>query len=102
MDGNWDASIAGGAGQVYKWLPVIDEDICTGCGLCVEVCGPNCLDIVDEIVMLLSAKTCGSEERCIAACPEDAIHMQWIPMRGIMSIGKWTVIDVHSGRRAME
>ena len=77
----------------YKWIPVVDEDTCTGCGLCVEACGPNCLGIVVGIAMLLCAQTCGSEEHCIAECPEDAIHMQWIPMSGIDDIGKWKVTD---------
>ena len=76
-----------------KWLPVIDEEACTGCGLCVEACGPNCLGVVADIAMLLNAGTCGSEEHCIAVCPEDAIHMQWIPMNGDQDVGKWMTVE---------
>ena len=38
-------------GQSYKWVPVVDEEHCTGCGLCVEACGPCCLEIVDDIAI---------------------------------------------------
>ena len=24
----------------HKWLPVVVEEACTGCGLCVAACGP--------------------------------------------------------------
>jgi MinD superfamily P-loop ATPase len=75
--------------QSYKWIPVIDEDVCTGCALCVEACGPQSLGIVDGLAMLLRADTCGSEEHCISVCPDDAIHMQWIPLRGDVDIGDW-------------
>lgn len=93
MAGHCYDSEPGQAGQFHKWLPVIDEELCTGCGLCVKACGPQCLGIVDGVAILLSAETCGSEEHCIAACAEDAIHMQWIPIRGDQSIGIWQIMD---------
>lgn len=73
----------------YKWLPVIDEDLCTGCGQCVEACAPKCLYIVDGVATLLCADACPSDEHCVSACPERAIGMQWIPTRGNRSLGKW-------------
>jgi len=75
----------------YKWIPIIDEDVCNGCGLCVEACGPRCLQIEKGIAVLSSLDTCGSEEHCIAACPDDAIHIQWVPARGDRAVGKWKV-----------
>jgi Na+-translocating ferredoxin:NAD+ oxidoreductase RNF subunit RnfB len=80
------------AGAFYKWLPVIDEDLCTGCGLCVAECNPNCLAVVKGIAMLICAQTCGSEEHCIEACPEDAIHMQWIRTKGDTNVGQWRIV----------
>jgi formate hydrogenlyase subunit 6/NADH:ubiquinone oxidoreductase subunit I len=35
-----------------KWMPTIPEDQCTGCGLCVEACGPRSLAMMDGIVVL--------------------------------------------------
>ncbi|MFB3923676.1 MAG: ATP-binding protein [Terriglobia bacterium] len=72
-----------------KWMPVIDVEACTGCGLCVEACGPRSLDIVDGKAVLARPDTCGSEEHCIEPCRDDAIHMAWVPMRGDGTRGRW-------------
>jgi len=53
----------------------VDEDICSGCGTCIEVCPYSAIrknenDIVEVIVA--ACKGCGC---CGATCPEDAIMM---------------------------
>ncbi|MFB3918133.1 MAG: 4Fe-4S binding protein [Terriglobales bacterium] len=73
----------------YKWVPIILDEKCTGCGLCVEACGPKCLKITDSIAVLARPDTCGSEEHCIGVCNDDAIHMAWVPMPKNNSRGKW-------------
>ena len=72
-----------------KWLPAIIEGFCTGCGLCVEACGPACLETQNHVAVLERPDDCGSEEHCVSACPEDAIHMVWLPTEGDQSIGIW-------------
>jgi len=72
-----------------KWLPVVDEDLCTGCGACVEACGPACLEIVGGVAVLVRPQACGSEEHCIAPCPERCIRMAWVPAQGDRSVGEW-------------
>lgn len=74
---------------MQKWLPVIAEDRCTGCGLCVEACGPACLEIVDQLAVLVRPDQCGSEEHCIAPCRDDAIRMDWVPTDGNRAVGRW-------------
>ena len=74
----------------WKWLPVIDAGKCTGCNLCVEACGPACLEIAEGIAALPGPNECGSEEHCIAACRDDAIRMQWVPFTGNESVGCWS------------
>ena len=60
--------------------------------MCVEACGPCCLEIVDDIAILVRPDACGSEEHCIEPCRDDAIHMQWVPMKGdTRHVGKWKV-----------
>lgn len=80
------------AAEFHKWLPVIVEETCTGCGLCVAACGPSCLKVIHGIAVLICAQTCGSEEHCIDKCPEDAMHMQWVPTKGDTSVGKWRAV----------
>ena len=73
----------------YKWVPVVIEEQCTDCGLCVAACGPACLEMVDRIPVLERPMECGSAEHCIDAYPEDAIHMAWVPMEGDKQVGRW-------------
>ena len=72
-----------------KWLPVVIEELCTGCGLCVEACGPMCLELENRVATLPRPDDCGSEEHCIAACPEDAMLMRWVPTEGTEQFGLW-------------
>ncbi len=72
-----------------KWMPIVLAKQCTGCGLCVDACGPKSLAIEDEIAVLVFPDTCGSEEHCISACRDDAIQMAWVPFSGDRGIGRW-------------
>ena len=73
----------------HKWVPIVDDDLCTGCGACVEACGPRCLELVVGKPLLVRPHDCGSEEHCIAPCQEDAIWMTWLPWEGDHGRGKW-------------
>jgi NAD-dependent dihydropyrimidine dehydrogenase PreA subunit len=75
--------------NTVKWLPVVIEEFCTGCGLCVEACGPDCLEMKNSVAVLARPDDCGSEEHCISACPENAIYMDWLPSQGSKNVGLW-------------
>ncbi len=51
----------------------IDEEKCTGCGLCIPNCAEGALRIVDGKAKLLSEKFCDGLGACLGHCPEDAI-----------------------------
>jgi NAD-dependent dihydropyrimidine dehydrogenase PreA subunit len=74
---------------MYKWMPIISKELCTGCGLCVEACGPRSLALADGVAVLALPDTCGSEEHCISVCQTDAIGMAWLPFTGRQSVGQW-------------
>lgn len=75
---------------MHKWMPIILTDRCTGCGLCVDACGPRSLAMLDGIAVLTLPDTCGSEEHCILACPDEAIQMAWLPFWGDRTVGRWS------------
>jgi Pyruvate/2-oxoacid:ferredoxin oxidoreductase delta subunit len=51
----------------------IDEEKCTGCGLCIPNCAEGALQIVDGKAKLMSEKFCDGLGACLGHCPEDAI-----------------------------
>ena len=51
----------------------IDDDKCTGCGLCVPNCHEGALQIIDSKVRLVSDLMCDGLGACIGHCPEGAI-----------------------------
>lgn len=71
-------------------MPVIDDEACTGCQACVDACGPGSLTMSDNGKAILThPETCGSEEHCIAPCPERCIRMEWLPWTGNVNRGIW-------------
>ncbi len=51
----------------------IDEEKCTGCGLCIPNCVEGALQIVDGKARLMSEKFCDGLGACLGHCPQDAI-----------------------------
>ncbi|MGI6038278.1 MAG: RnfABCDGE type electron transport complex subunit B [Limnochordia bacterium] len=72
-------------------LPVVDEELCTGCGKCVEACPRDLFQLVEEPqgvhircrsfakgkdVRQVCTVGCIGCRRCVKECPYDAIHME--------------------------
>jgi len=56
-------------------LPFIDEDKCTACGKCVEVCPARCIES-KSIARLVRPEKCISCGRCARICPSGAITLK--------------------------
>ena len=54
----------------------IDEDKCTGCGLCIPNCPEGALQIIDKKARLISDLFCDGLGACIGQCPEGAITVE--------------------------
>ena len=54
-------------------MPVIDQEKCNGCGLCVSVCYCNALLLVSNVIIVVETEQCGWCTQCEAVCPTGAI-----------------------------
>jgi heterodisulfide reductase subunit A-like polyferredoxin len=51
----------------------VDEELCTACGLCVEQCQFDALEL-EEVVRVIEMRCVGCGV-CVIACPEGALSM---------------------------
>ena len=54
----------------------IDEDKCTGCGLCIPNCAEGSLEIRDGKAVLVKEALCDGLGACLGHCPEDALIVE--------------------------
>jgi NAD-dependent dihydropyrimidine dehydrogenase PreA subunit len=52
----------------------VDEDKCTGCGDCLEICPEEGAIVLQEDKALINHDVCTGCAACMPACPEDAIY----------------------------
>jgi Fe-S-cluster-containing hydrogenase component 2 len=52
----------------------VDEDKCTGCGDCLEVCPEEGAIVLQEDKAIINQELCNSCAECVTACPEGAIY----------------------------
>ena len=55
-------------------VPVVDADICTACGICVDECPSSCYDL-EDVARLNRPDDCTECGTCVDACPNGAISM---------------------------
>jgi len=61
--------------MVRRKVVQIDEEKCTGCGLCIPNCVEGALQIIDGKARLITDKLCDGLGACLGHCPEDAIRI---------------------------
>jgi NAD-dependent dihydropyrimidine dehydrogenase PreA subunit len=54
----------------------IDEDKCTGCGLCIPNCPEGAIQVIDGKARLVSDLMCDGLGACLGHCPEGAISQE--------------------------
>lgn len=62
----------------FRGVPEVDDEKCTGCGACAEICPAKAIEIVDrsdERTVKFDHTKCIFCASCEEICPEDAIEM---------------------------
>ena len=62
--------------MVVRDIIKIDEEKCTGCGLCIPNCPEGALQIIDGKARMISDLFCDGLGACIGHCPEGAITVE--------------------------
>lgn len=57
-------------------MPKIDCALCTACGICVETCPADCLELPGDCAEMARPLDCTSCEACADDCPAGAIVME--------------------------
>lgn len=53
--------------------PIIDEDTCIGCGICVDSCPQEVIEVVDSVLEVVNEDACIACGDCLEECPMGAI-----------------------------
>jgi Fe-S-cluster-containing hydrogenase component 2 len=56
-------------------VAIINRDLCTGCGQCVETCPVEAISLDDEEVAIVDSELCVDCSQCVDVCPMEAISL---------------------------
>ena len=62
--------------KIYRDIIKIDEEKCTGCGICANGCPEGALKVIDGKARLVGEILCDGLGACMKDCPEDAIRVE--------------------------
>ena len=82
--------------SVSTFIPKIDEDLCTGCKKCAEICRFSALAVVGQKVLTFP-ELCHSCEGCMEVCDENAISPDQREL-GVLEAGNAGAVNYYSGR----
>ena len=54
----------------------IDEELCTGCGVCVSPCAEGAIVIVDGKAKVVKEELCDGAGFCLGVCPTGALTLE--------------------------
>jgi MinD superfamily P-loop ATPase len=57
-------------------IATIDEEKCTGCGLCVTPCAEGAIEMVDGKAKVVREELCDGAGFCLSICPTGALKIE--------------------------
>lgn len=54
-------------------MPLIEQEKCDGCGLCVNVCSIKAIVLINNVIGIIEKEECNWCTMCEAVCPTGAI-----------------------------
>ncbi|MHB9004356.1 MAG: ATP-binding protein [Coriobacteriia bacterium] len=61
---------------VTRQIVRIDEDLCTGCGVCVSPCAEGAIVMVDGKAKVVREELCDGAGFCLGVCPTGALTLE--------------------------
>jgi len=53
--------------------PIVDSELCTGCGVCIDICPTNAIVLKDDKAFIVN-DLCRNCKKCVRVCPSEAIN----------------------------
>ncbi|MCK4245405.1 MAG: 4Fe-4S binding protein [Candidatus Omnitrophica bacterium] len=53
----------------------LNEEECVGCGVCVDACEKDVLEMTDDVVKIVHQEKCDGCNSCVEACPNEALSV---------------------------
>jgi Na+-translocating ferredoxin:NAD+ oxidoreductase RNF subunit RnfB len=63
-------------GTMTRQIVRIDEELCTGCGVCVSPCAEGAIVIVDGRARVVREELCDGAGFCLGVCPTGALTIE--------------------------
>jgi len=77
---------------ISSYLAKVDEELCVGCGTCVNICPMDTIDI-DNTIAVVHEEKCIGCGLCAHHCPEDSIHLKRTGPRDVFLLPKKMKIE---------
>jgi len=74
-------------------LLTADDELCTRCGICAEVCPRRMIVIDDDGPRATAPQSCAACGHCVAVCPEAALTHARAPLAGQTPLQSFPVLD---------